>query len=218
MKLILTFLFLLFFNFTISQNLTVRVQLLRDCYETIDFSQFNDNPKVSLTRMSNHQDRVSKLDLNKEIIFDSLFEDTYKLIAGFGDPFNSDTVIFVEKNLHTIRFCIDSKYRPLSADEIQILEQQAKEDIQNNRLKLYRISTDYPLSKKKKQKMEKVMKANFEVECEYEQGVNLYSREGFVNYMRYSTYNKVVMLYLDEKYGVRWRKTWKSNELSFPLK
>ncbi len=218
MRKLLTIVFSFFLSYALSQDIAFRFQLLFDCYHTINLSQLPVRAKVTLTRLSNGQDFVAVLDSSGECRVDNLVEDDYKLVAGFGDPFNADTIIHVSGNLTMLKFCLDSKYRPLSESEIQSCERLASDDIKSNRLMLYWMSVDFPLTQKESRKMQKDMKSKFGVQYIYESGTNLYSREGFTVFMKCHAYNKIVKQYLDEKFGTEWRKTWTTTEITFPLK
>jgi hypothetical protein len=219
MKMLLTIVSSIFVNVALSQDITLRAQFVQDCYHVFDSTVFHGNAiTAKLSRITNGEDLGAKVDPGGEYLFNNLVEADYKLIAGYGDPFNSDTVIHISRNLGVIRFCLDSKFRPLHKDEIESYEQTAHSDIKDKRLTLYRLSTDYPLSAKELKKITTTLKSKYGIEYVFESGANLYSREGFITLKRYQAYNNVVQQHLDQQFGTSWREMLKTVEISFPLK
>lgn len=218
MKARLTVVFSFIFSVALSQE-TLRVELIMNCYKVFDLSDLPDkSTSVTLTSMADGRKFVATTFGNGEYIAQGLAEGDYQLVAGYKAPFNSDTIIHIGKNPSLLKFCHDSRYRPLSKEETQEYEQQAMTDVSNHRLTLYRLTTDYPLSSKERKSLVRDMKSKFGVDYIFEGDANLYSREGFVAFNRYQAYNSVIKRHLDERFGTGWRTLLKTTDITFPLK
>jgi hypothetical protein len=125
-------------------------------------------------------------------------------VSAFGSV--KDTVIELDGDITGMNFCLDDVYQPVENTHLETYRAKARSDIGKGEAKIISLMEGSVFRSTKLERQNRQLKRKYGFTYERYSCYNLTDpREDFIYRRQIATYNQVVMAYLDEKFGSRWR-------------